>query len=43
MKNISLEAAYTKLLLLYNLGQGTLRDRMDENFYFESLPSAETE
>lgn len=38
MENISPEAAYAKLLLLYNLfGEGA-RERAGETFYFENLP-----
>lgn len=38
MENISPEAAYAKLLLLYNLYGKDARGRVEQVFYFENLP-----
>ncbi len=38
MENISLEASYAKLLLLYNLDEKTAAERVGSTFYFEQLP-----
>lgn len=40
MENISPEAAYAKLLLLYNLYAEGARERAGEVFYFEHLPKS---
>ena len=40
MENISPEAAYAKLLLLYNLYEEDAGGRMGEVFYFEHLPKS---
>lgn len=38
MENISPEAAYAKLLLLYNIYGSEARKRVEKTFYFENLP-----
>jgi len=38
MANISSEAAYMKLMLLYNMGFKKVTEWADRNFYFENLP-----
>lgn len=40
MENISPEAAYSKLLLLYNLYGNRAGERMSETYYFEHLPKS---
>ena len=39
--NISAEAAYTKLLVLYNQTKLSAEEFMHSNIYFESLPEKE--